>query len=156
MSLRVLDFADGFTSASVPSSIDISGLYDIIVSSGSETFKTHSTFASGLAAAGNGDRILVLTGETLNATHTLSLNNVQIDFYPDVTYTKGTALIGLIVSGNRNKINGARFLDFSAAGDVAISVTGAYNRINDCSFNNCNTEINDAGLSTSIVGSISE
>lgn len=156
MSFRALDFSDGYNSASTPTSVDIGGLYDIIVSSGAESFKTHSTIATGLAAASTGDRILVLTGETLNTTVTLSLSEIEIQFYPGVTYTKGTASTGFLISGNRNKLIGGRFLDFSTGGDIGISVTGNYNRLNDLSFNNCDTMINDAGLSTSIVGTIEE
>lgn len=164
MATRVLDFFDGFSSASAPSVGALNIAWDAIVSTGGESFASHTSLTAALAAASAGWRIQVLSdanAAALNATMTSALSNLQIEFAADVTYVKGTATTGLQLTGSRNRITGARFSGFSVAGDKAVSVSGSYNRLNDLSFSNCINLwsagcIDDAGTGTSIIGYIEE
>lgn len=164
MAARVLDFFDGFSSASVPTVGALNIAWDAIVSTGGESFASHTTLTAALAAASAGWRILVLSdanSAALNATMSSALSNLQIEFAADVTYTKGSAATGLQLTGSRCRVMGGRFANFSTAGDKAVSISGSYNRLNDLSFSNCINLwsagcIDDAGTGTQILGYIEE
>lgn len=146
----------GVTDERVIFSTGGAGAYDAVV--GSVTGATHATLAAAIAALGAGTRILVATGETVNTMIVASKNNMQIDFKPGVTLTKGTATKGLQITADGVRINGGRFAGFSTAGDKALEVAASadYAIIRDTRFASCDTEINDLNGAASISGTVTE
>jgi hypothetical protein len=132
------------------------GGYDAVVGSGPDA--THTSLALALAAVGAGSRILQAQNETVDTMIVVSLNNIQIDFKPGVTLSKGTATKGLQLTGDGIRINGGRFSGFSTAGDKAIEIAAGadYAMIRDTRFANCDTEIDDLNGAASLSGTLTE
>lgn len=119
--------------------------YDAVVGSVSQAGVTHATLKAALDAASAGWKILVLENETINAgaIPDAALDNIEIVFKPKVTFLKGTATKGLILSGDGCKVRYGRFQDFSTGGDRAVEVTGEYNTVEGTRFKNCATNVFD-------------
>jgi hypothetical protein len=130
--------------------------YDAIV--GTEDHCTHTTLAAAIADMSTGAKVLVEASEALDATVDLDVNNLQLDFKPNVTLSKGTANIGLSVNADGVRINGGRFSGFSTGGDKAIEiVSGAdFAILIGQRFLNCDTEIDDLSGSATILANVSE
>jgi hypothetical protein len=103
----------------------------------------YATLALALAAASAGWKICVLDSATIAAEITVSLNDVQIDFNPGVTYTSGVGFVNPCIDINATgvRINGGRFLNFTTA--IQIENGKNFNFIKACRFNNCTTQIDD-------------
>lgn len=119
--------------------------YDAIVGDTSILGVTHATLKEALDAPEivEGSKILVTRSENVGITPEVTKNNIEIVFKPSVTFTKDGVDTGLLINADGCKLTGARFADFSTAGDKAIeiSATRKYNIISQCRFSNCDTEI---------------
>jgi hypothetical protein len=156
---RQLDFADTFTSASAPTTGSITSLYNVVIAPGTDASATHNTWAAYLADNPlDGDQILVRASETVDATISIPQNDLDIRVENSTTYTKGTATIGFELTGDRINWNGGRFLSFNVASDVAFEVDAAasFSMLRNMRFNDCDTNIDDNGTMTSIMGVIHE
>jgi hypothetical protein len=124
--------------------------FDAIVGDPLQAGVTHADLKSALDNASDGWKILVLRSETLNAIPVVLNDNVEVVFKRGVTFTRGTATIGLQIDGNDCKIVNGRFKDFSTGGDNGLKVSvGALRSYLDAPrFNNCATSVNDLGTNT--------
>jgi hypothetical protein len=124
--------------------------YDAVVGDILQAGVTHSDLKSALDNASDGWKILILRGETINTTPIVNNNNIELVFKRAVTFTKGTATIGLEVAGNDCKISGYRALSFNSSGDFGIQIDATAYRtyIEAPRFNDCDTSINDLGIDT--------
>ena len=111
---------------------------------------THSSLKSALDNASAGARILVTEDEAITAIPQVNVNNVEIIFMPGVTISKNGVASGLQISANDCVLRNARFLDFSTAGDEGVLIDSGALRtfIDGVRFNNCFTNITDAGTDT--------
>lgn len=134
------------------------GIYHAIVGAGAGA--SHATLAAALAdvAVPAGARILIQDSATVNATIQVTKNNVQLEFMPGVTYSKGSATTGLQISADGVRIMGGRFAAYSGGSDKAILIDAGsdYTMIRDIRFANCTTEVDDLASTTSILGTITE
>lgn len=161
MGVRILNFFDGFTSATTPTVGPSLSTYDIVISDGGEDYATHTTWASAMTSGSNGMRVLVLVSETVNSTFLLTFSNCKIEFAKDVTWTKGSATTGFSITGSNNKISDIRMSGFSTDGDKALVISGNKNRINDANFINCVNTYNvgcvqDTGANNNVTAPIEE
>lgn len=140
------------------SSLTGSPEYDKVVGDTSLVGVTHSSLKLALDNALDGEKILVLQDETINTTPVVTKNNIEIVFKRGVTFTKGSALIGLQIDGNDCKLLNARFTLFSTVGDKGVLVSGGSLRsyLDAPRFLNCDTNIDDQGTETFIPVSYSE
>lgn len=133
-------------------------IYQAIVGTG--PLATHATLNEAMADSNVGPnaRILVISDLTLSVTQQITKNGCQIEFMPGVTIFRGVAPIGLQITATRVKVVGARFAQFNTMGDVALKIDPGqlYNRVIDCNFNDCDTEVLDDGVSTVQYGNITE
>lgn len=117
-------------------------IYNAVVGAGAGC--NYATLALALAAASAGWRILIKDSATINTggAFTISLANIQIDFAPGVTYTKGT-LVGALftVAASGCRINAARFSGFDTA--ISVSATFNYNFFVGIRFATCTNEITE-------------
>lgn len=129
----------GATTPAKPSTIDL------IVSD--EASADHSTLASALTAANDGQVIYVKKSETVNTTLNVNNNNLKIIFHTGFSLTKGTATTGLIVSADNVQIEGLKIQNFNTANDVALSLSATSSRciINKCVFISNDIDIKDEG-----------
>ena len=134
------------------------GIYNAIVGAGAGA--SHATLDAALADVNvtAGSRILIQDSATINSTIQVTKNNLQIEFMPGVTYSKGAATTGLQISADGVRIMGGRFAAFSGGGDKAIliDVGSDYTMIRDIRFATCTTEVDDLASTTSISGTITE
>lgn len=131
--------------------------YDAIV--GSTPQSNYATLEAALTASQDGWKILVLEDESIDtgSIPTVTKNNIEIVFKSGVTFSKGTASIGLIIQGDYFKIVNGRFADFSTGGDFGIRVDGAtYATITGVRYNNCDGTADNQGTNTVEVYSIEE
>jgi hypothetical protein len=136
-------------------------VYSAIVGTlGPSSIATHADLNAVMAdgAVGVGARILVLDSATIDTTQQITKNMVMIEFQPKVTYTKGTATLGLEIQADGVTIKGGRFLNYSGGGDKAMSIlAGADNAmVRDTRYKNCTTEIEDLASNSSISGTLTE
>lgn len=124
--------------------------YDAVVGSLLTAGVTHADLKSALDNASDGWKILVLASQTINTVPVVLNDNIEIVFKRGVTFTRGTATIGLQIDGNDCKIVNGRFKDFSTGGDNGLKVSaGALRSYLDAPrFNNCATAVNDLGTDT--------
>ena len=129
------------------------GEYDRIV--GSNPAATDADLATAIANATDGDSILVLENQSLVSTITLGKNNIYIKFKGGVTFSDGGANTGLNITGDRNRIDGARWSGF---GTTAINIAAGadYNMIRDNWFTGNTAEVTDASTTSDEQGSIYE
>jgi len=130
--------------------------YDAIV--GDIPQANYATLAAALLAAQDGWRILCLNNETIDAGAIPTVTNSNIEIVgKNVTISKGTATVGLIIQGDYCKVSGLRFLDFSTAGDFGVFVDGStYSNITGLRYNNCDNNYDDQGTNTIEIYSIEE
>lgn len=132
--------------------------YDAIV--GSASYASHASLTALMADPGIAaiKSVLIISSETVNATHVLNANDMIFEFKPGVVYSKGSAGTALQVTGLRNKILNGRFTGFNGGSDEAIELTSAAknNRIIDNLFNDCTTDIQDDGENNSLQGNLVE
>lgn len=130
--------------------------YDAIVGSGG----THATLAAAIAAASAGWKILVISNETISAGVVIDVANIQIDFKPGVTLSKGgSATEALDIDGVEGvRINGGRISGFNAGGNAGIRIRSDanYAMIRDTRFDDCTAAIDDSSSTSSIVGTLEE
>lgn len=138
------------------SSLTGSSEYDKVVGDTSLVGVTHSSLKLALDNASDGEKILVLSDETIDTTPVISNNNIEIVFKRGVTLTRGTIANGLQIDGNDCKIVNARLINFSTVGDKAIIVNGNRSYLDAPRFLNCDTEIEDLGGETFIPVSYTE
>lgn len=133
------------------------GGFDKIVGSGSHC--THSTLASAIAAASAGERILIENSETISTTVTLSVDNIELNFKPNVSLTKGgSATEALNITGDGVRINGGRFVNFSGGGDRGIRVSsgGDYAILIGQRFSNCTIDVQEDSGSATVLANVIE
>lgn len=121
--------------------------YDAIV--GAAAGATHATLQDAIDDAGSGWRILVLDDETVNTRIGVNISDIEIDFKPGVTFTKGSDTVGLEISGARVKIKNGRFVGFTTGGDIALKFVsgGDYGLVFGTGFGvGTDTEVDDAGV----------
>ena len=154
MGKRILDFADGFSSASNPTAVDIGLVYDAVIAPASNSLSTHETWDAYLADAPvAGDRIAVIGNHSLATTVVLSLDDLQVFHWPGVEYS-GAAGIAFQVTGDRLKWNGGRFSSFTTA--MQLDNPAQFSMLRDMWFNGCTNNVLDNGILTSEVGNINE
>lgn len=143
-----IKYIDGVLDADIAS-------FDFIVGSGPNMTPT---LQQALNEAVAGNRILVTENYTVNTTITTASNNVGIFFRPGVTYSKGTASVGLEILHNGIDINSGRWTGFSASGNSAIKVgiAGANTLLRNLRFLNNYQNVEDLGVSTTIDSSMTE
>lgn len=136
----------------------IDKIYQAIVGSGDGA--THASLAAALADAGvvAGSRILVTESQALAATINITKANLLIEFQPGVTFSKDTANTGISIQADGVRIRGGRFSGFSTGGDKAIEVQAGsdYTFITECRFASCDTEVDDAADTTTLLANIEE
>jgi len=129
--------------------------YDAVV--GTIPQANYSTLEAALTAASDGWKILVLEDETIDSSPTVTNDNIEIVFKKGVTFTKGTATIGLIIQGDFCKIVNGRFKDFSSGGDYGLHLDGSdWADITGIRYNNCDNDFLDEGTNTIHLYSITE
>jgi len=131
--------------------------YDAVV--GSIPQANYETLGAALIAAQDGWKILVLESDTIEAGEipTVTKDNIEINFKRDVTFTKGSAAIGLIVQGDFFKIKNGRFKDFSSGGNFGVHLDGSnFAEITGIRYLNCDSNFSDEGTNTVHVYSIEE
>ena len=121
--------------------------YDAVIGNTDLYGYTHETLKEALDSLPSGSKILVTRGETIDvgAIPEVVNDDIEIVFKPGITFVKGTADKGLKITGDRCRINGGRFYNFSVGGDVALHVqAGAeWAQIIGTRFNKCATQITD-------------
>jgi len=129
--------------------------FDFIVGSGPSMT---ATLQLALNSAVAGNRILVTQSVVVNATISTVTNNVGIFFRPGITYTKGTATVGLEILHTGIDINSGRWVGFSAVGNTAIKigVTGENTLLRNLRFDNNYQNVEDLGINTTIDSSMVE
>lgn len=130
--------------------------YDKIVGDTALVGVTHASLKLALDNSSDGEKILVLQDETINTTPVVSNNNIEIVFKRGVTFSKGSAVLGLQIDGDDCKLVNARFNAFSVASDVGILVNGTRTYLDAPRFLNCDTNIDDQGLESYIPVSYTE
>lgn len=97
-------------------------IYSAYVGSGG--LASHASINDAMAdvAVVTGSRILVLSSATLSTIQVVSKPDIQIDFKPNVTYTKGSVATALRISQDGVVVNYGRFTAFAAGGDKAILI----------------------------------
>ena len=122
--------------------------YDAIVGDSSILGISHETLKAALddPAIGSGSKILVTRSELIGAIPQVDDDEIEIVFKPNITFTKDGVVSGLIINADGVKVSGARFQDFSTAGDKAIVINAAkkYTIIEKCRFLNCDATIDGA------------
>lgn len=108
--------------------------------------------ASAIAAASTGDRIRVLDSQTLNTTITVSINDIDIEFDPGVTFSNGTAGTGFILSGTGVRLTKGRLTGFT----TAVSITGNYSTLFGQRFASNTTDVTDTLGTSQVVAVINE
>jgi hypothetical protein len=121
---------------------------------------THDTLQDAVddVGVGNNQRVLVKEAFTVNTTINLSKPGWRITFAPGADYTKGSAGTGIQLNADRLELHGARFLNFSTAGNKAVeALAGADNcRVFACNFVSCDTEVDDTLAVVTTLGNITE
>jgi hypothetical protein len=121
---------------------------------------SHATLADALAdvAVTAGDRIFVVSSESINSTIQITKNNIEIHFKSGVTFSKGSASTGLQISADGVKIVGGRFTGFNGGGDEAILIDAGsdYTMLRDMRFANNTTDVDDLASTSSLSGNITE
>lgn len=108
--------------------------------------------ATALAAMTAGARLRVRDSQVLDATVASALNNIDIKFDPNVTFSAGIATIGFSFSGD-----GVKFINGRVTGFITgINLTGNYNSILNTRFATNTTDVADALATSTQVGVISE
>ncbi len=99
-----------------------------------------STGVSGLR------RIYIKDSDTLNEVQEINQPNMLFVFGPNVTYTKGTAATGLLVSASGVHLEMGSFEGFNGGSDAAIgyAATAEYGTVSRVRFKDCTNEIADA------------
>lgn len=133
--------------------------YDAIC--GSSAYCTHATLADVLADSnvGVGSRVRVDTSETISTPVALSKNNMQIDFKPGVTFSKGgSATEALTISADGVRINGGRFSGFSGGGDRGIKVNsgGDYAFLLGQRFASCTIDVQEDSGTAVVLANVNE
>jgi hypothetical protein len=98
--------------------------YDAVVGLGDHC--SHQTLAAAIADSNivSGMKIKIESSETISTPVSISKTNLQLDFMPNVTFTKGGAATeALTIAAAGCRINGGRFAGFSGGGDRGIRVT---------------------------------
>lgn len=116
---------------------------------------THSTLQSAIDSCVDGARILVLDLQNnLNSSIAVSRNYMTIEFRNNAGFNKGSgsATIGMVISGNRNRVLGARISGWT----TAINLTGNYNMIRDNWFIVNTTDFTDVAGTNSVEGNVNE
>lgn len=137
--------------------IALQSTYDVVIGVNG----THATLNDAIADTGLGEnvRVLVYDAATLTATQVLSKNGWVIDFKPSAIYAQGAVTSpGIQVTAERVKISGARFIDFNGGTDKAIELSAATKNcvVKDCSFYNCDVEIDDLGTNNALINNLTE
>ncbi len=101
---------------------------------GNKRYANYLTLAAGVAAATAGNRIRVVDSETLAATVTVSINDIDIECDPNVLFTMGAAATGVLLAASGCKFRNGRFTGYTAANQVPIGITGVYNLISGTRF----------------------
>jgi len=130
-------------------------MYDAIVGDPALAGVTHSKLADAIAAASAGWKILVTRSESINATVTIALDNIEIEFRRGASFSLGSATTALIITGDDCYINKGRFVGFTTA---AINIGAAASRtmLRDTRSNGNTTDVLDSGTATSRLGEIIE
>lgn len=125
------------------SSLTGSNEYDKIVGDTSIVGVTHSSLKLALDNSSDGEKILVLSNESIDTTPVISNNDIEIVFKRGVTLTRGTIATGLQIDGSDCKLTGLRMSGFSTGGDKALIVNGERAYLDAPRFLNCVLEIED-------------
>lgn len=119
--------------------------YDAVIGDTNDLGVSHETLKAALddPAILSGAKILVTRNESIGTTPEVTKDNLEIVFKPNVTFTKGGAVKGLIINADGVTLSGARFTEFSTVSDTAIEITGTkkFNVIEKCRFLNCDSQI---------------
>lgn len=89
---------------------------------GTDSMATHATLAEAITDVLAGSRILVTDNEVINTPIDINKNNIQIEFKPGVTFSKGSAAHALKINADGIRINGGRFSGFSGGGEAGIQI----------------------------------
>lgn len=128
--------------------LSLQGIFDAVVGSGGDFTTLGDMVADAEWLAGNIKNVLVVSDQAISAPVTIAQNDVNLAFKPGVNLIKGVgANRALIIDAERVRVRGARFANFSTAGDAGLEVaaTAKYCIISDNFFLNCDTPIIDSG-----------
>ncbi len=132
--------------------ISLQSTYDVVIG----VSGTHATINAAIADGSLGDnqRVLVFDPFTVTTTQTISKDGWVFDFKPAAIYAQGAATTpGLLITAERVKIFEGRFTDFDGGGpDVAVEFSAASKNciIDNCSFFNDDTDIDDLGTNNTL------
>lgn len=141
---------------SVIENVEANGsVYDAIVGVNG----THATLEDLMSDSNisNLKNILVISPFTLNNPITLDENDMNFFFKPQATISKGTSAVGIILNGERIRLNNAHFVNFGDTNDESLRLdTLSVNcMVRDCFFTNASsTALVDNGTNNSINGNI--
>ena len=118
---------------------------------GTNPLATHDTINAAIADAAvtAGSAILVIESDaSVDAVQNVTKDDILIEFVPGVTYTKGTAVNALQLSGNRCRVKNGRFVDFSGGSDAAIKLGAATQAhiITENVYKNCTSFVDNNGI----------
>lgn len=132
--------------------------FDAIVGTGGSA--THADLNAVMAdgAISAGARIFVRDSATINTVQQLTKNNIEVQFGPGVTYTKGTAARALQLTGTGIRVLGGRFVNFSTVGNhgILVDLVAVNAFLLNPRFNNCDTDISDLSPSSQILAATTE
>lgn len=116
---------------------------------------THASINAAMADVGvtQGSRIVVLEDATLTTIQQISKQNIQLEFLPGVTYTKGSVATGLQISADGVVVKLGRFAAFNGGSDKGILIDAGADHcmIFGTRFNTCTTNVDDqSGTATQI------
>lgn len=97
--------------------------HNVIVAN--QKWATHRNLADAVAAIVAGDRVRVAEDQTIDATLTVAVADVQIDVDPVVAITKGSAATGLVLNARGVRLRGGKVSGYTAGGDVGIHIGSA-------------------------------
>ena len=119
---------------------------------------THATLNDAIMDVAAGSKILVMNSATINTVQSISKNRLEIEFMPNVIYTKGTSLTALQIQADYVKIRGGQFDLFNGGSDKAIIIDAGsdFTKIRDSHFKTCTVDIEDLAATTSIEGTSTE
>lgn len=133
--------------------------YDATI--GSSGYCSHATLAEALADPNivSGMKIRIEGSETISTPVSITQSNLQLDFMPGVTFTRGGAATeALTLVGDGIRINGGRFASFSSGGDrgINISVGADYAICIGQRFNNCTADFLESSGTATILANVQE
>jgi hypothetical protein len=129
----------------------ISGLFDAIV--GSAGYCTHASIGAALAAFPTGKaRIYVVENQALNATVSISVDDIELIFKPGVVISNAGAGTAITTVGANTKIVGGKFTGFTNG--IEVGAAAARCKLRDIWFNSNTTDVLDNSDNATVIGCV--